>query len=263
MSFVKRTLKAGTDLLLGPLGYEIRRKPSGVLPEAPREKNTFELWVEEAHKLGIDVYEYLEKHEGRDSFGQVEPTVLPYLRDNSVVCNLGPALGEVAQHVVPRLTKGQLHMVDYAPWAVNYLKNRYRTNPRVHVHLNDGLHLPFQEESMDLVFSIGVFVAQSLFVLYSYTREFARVLRPGGYVAIEYFDITKPNSWIFLEQERKKGKNSIFTYHAPETVDHVFISAGFEKVESYDQSASYWPSTLLVFRQSASQSCRRGSAASG
>src|SRR5262249_83421 len=129
MSFVKRTLKAGTNLLLGPIGYEIRSKPRGALSEAPRQKHSYELWVEEANKLGIDVYEYLEKHKGMTgTFEQVEATVLPYLRDDSVVCNLGPALGQVAQHVVPRLTKGELHLVDYAPLAVNYLKNRYRTN---------------------------------------------------------------------------------------------------------------------------------------
>ena len=253
MSFVKRALKAGTDLLLGPLGYEIRRKPRGVIPEAPPPKHSYELWVEEANKLGMDVYEYLEKYQVMaGTFEHVEPTVLPYLRDDSVVCTLGPALGQVAQHVVPRLTKGELHLVDYAPWAVNYLKNRHRTNPRVHVHLNDGLHLPFREESMDLVFSFGVFVAQSLYVLYAYCREFARVLRPGGYVAIEYFDITKPASWVFVEQERKKGANSIFTYHAPETVDRVFSSAGFEKVKSCDRTHVNWPSTLLVARKSAS-----------
>jgi hypothetical protein len=105
---------------------------------------------------------------------------------------------------------------------------------------------------MELVFSFGVFVAQSLFVLYGYSREFARVLRPGGYVAIEYFDITKPASWVFVEQERKKGANSIFTYHAPETVDRVFSSAGFEKVKSCDRTHVNWPSTLLVARKSAS-----------
>jgi hypothetical protein len=259
MSFVKRTLKAGADLLLGPIGYEIRSKP-----QSPPVKNLYELSVEEANKLGIDVYEYLEKHKGMTgTFKQVEPTVLPYLSEESVVCNLGPALGQVAQHVVPRLTKGELHLVDYAPWAVNYLKNRYRTNPRVHVHLNDGLHLPFQEESMDLVFSFGVFVAQSLFVLYGYSREFARVLRPGGHVAIEYFSTTSPTSWLFLEQECKKGQTSIFTYHAPETVDQVFSSAGFEKVKSCDQTYVNWPSTLLVVRKPANQSSRLESAASG
>ena len=166
MSFVKRTLKAGAEVLLGPIGYEIRSKPRGVLSHAAPVTNMYELWVEEANKLGMDVYEYLEKHKGMTgTFEQVEATVLPYLRDDSVVCNLGPALGQVAQHVVPRLTKGELHLVDYAPWAVNYLKNRHRTNPRVHVHLNDGLHLPFQDGSMDLVFSFGVFNAQSLFIL--------------------------------------------------------------------------------------------------
>jgi hypothetical protein len=140
-------------------------------------------------------------------------------------------------------------MVDYAPWAVNYLKNRYRTNPSVHVHWNDGLHLPFQEESIDLVFSFGVFDAQSLFILYNYSREFARVTRPRGYVAIEYFDITKPASWLHIENERKKGKNSVFTYHVPETVEQVFSSAGFEKVKSYDQASDNWPSVLLVVRK--------------
>ncbi len=194
MPLFKRIIKLGTNAILGPLGYEIRQKTG----QNNDPTAGYQRFVDEANKLGMDVNDYLEQKLGMTgTLEYLQRTVFPYLREDSVVCNLGPATGQGARHIAPRLTKGELHLVDYSPWVVNFLKSYYRSNPRVHIHGNDGLHLPFQKERfLDIVFSFGVFVALRLCVIYGYAQEFSRVLKPGGYVVIEY-SVLRHNNHLF------------------------------------------------------------------
>ena len=114
------------------------------------------------------------------------------------------------------------------------------------VHLNNGRSLPFENgPGIDLVFSFGTFIGLKLGVFYLYSREFFRVLKPGGCCVIEYIDITRPEGWNHLETYSKQYFNC-FTYHKPEVVESVFSSGGFEMVKSHPIGRSNY----LVVRKS-------------
>ena len=234
MSPIKRIIRLGADVILNPFGYEIRKKISDV--NGVKELSVgFPEYVVEAKKMGMDVNDWQEQVLGwpDKALPILEQTVFPYLRDDSVVCNLGAGTGRWARHVVPRLPKGELHLVDYSPWIVNFVREYFKLSPRVCVHLNDGCSFPFwNQPSLDLIFSFGTFIALKLGVFYLYSMEFFRVLKPGGYCVIEYIDVTTPEGWEWLEIQ-SKALPDCYTYYAPEVVERVFSSAGFEIVGSH------------------------------
>jgi ubiquinone/menaquinone biosynthesis C-methylase UbiE len=243
MLSIKRTIKLFADASLAPFGCEIRRKSTKVDAKA----EGFPGYLDQANKIGMDVNEFQEQKLGWErSLPILEQTVLPYLREDSIVCNLGVGTGRWARHIAPRISQGELHLVDHSPWIVNFVRHYFRSNQRVFVHLNNGRSLPFENDHcIDLVFSFGTFIALKLGVFYLYSREFFRVVKPGGYCVIEYIDITRPEGWNHLETCSKQYFNC-FTYHKPEVVESIFSSAGFEVAKSH----AIGRSNYLVLRKS-------------
>jgi SAM-dependent methyltransferase len=242
MLSIRKTIKLVADASLAVLGCEIRRKT-----QSDVKAEGFPGYPEQANKVGMDVNDWEEAKLGWEaSLPILEQTVFPYLREDSIVCNLGVGTGRWARHIGPRLRHGELHLVDHSPWIVNFVRNYFRSNENVFVHLNDGRSLPFGNgPGLDLVFSFGTFIALKLGVFYLYSREFFRVLKPGGYVVIEYIDVTRPEGWNHLETYSEAYFNC-FTYHKPDVVELIFSSAGFEIVTSH----SIGRSNYLVIRKS-------------
>jgi hypothetical protein len=112
---------------------------------------------------------------------------------------------------VARLTKGELYLVDHSPWIVDFVRGYFRSNPRVHILLNDSRSLPLACSQVDLIFSQGTFIELKLGLFYLYSLEFCRVLKPGGYCVLDYIDITTGGGWEYLKaQSRQYG--DCFTY---------------------------------------------------
>jgi len=244
MSSIKGMLKQGINRMLTPLGLEIKRIQSTQAQDAKAEG--FPGYLAEANKRGMDVNDWIEQElKWEKALPILEQTVFPYLRDDSVVCELGAGTGRHARHIASRLRGGELRLVDHSPWSVAFLRNYFQSNPRVSVHLNDGCSLPFRDNSWaDLIFSNGTFIELKLGLFYLYSREFWRVLKPGGYCVFDYIDATTPEGWKHLESFSAKYWNC-FTYHTPEVVDKVFTSAGFEIVARHQIGKS----TYLVVRK--------------
>lgn len=189
-------------------------------------------YVAEAAARGMDVNDYMEQEGGwGDCTSILEETAFPLLRPGLTLCELGPGSGRYTRHLAARLEGGTLHLVEHSPWKVNFLREYFAEDPRVHVHLNDGLSLPFlNDASVDLIVSYGTFTYLELGVITLYAREFARVLRPGGLALFDYWDTTDPESWKWLEAHLDADHAACFTYHHPETIRRVFQGAGLEVV---------------------------------
>lgn len=227
---IRRIIKLGANAVLTPFGYEIRKKISDL------EAEKFPAYSNEAKKVGMDVNDWEEQVLGwpDKALPILEQTVFPYLQEDFVVCNLGVGTGRWARHVAPKLVKGELHLVDYSPWIVEFVRGYFHANPRAYVHLNDGYSFPFWDQPyLDLIFSFGTFIALKLGGFYRYSREFFRVLKPGGYCIIEYIDVTRPEGWNWLETQ-SVGRADCYTYYSPEMVERVFLSAGFKIVKRHD-----------------------------
>lgn len=244
MSLFRGLLKRGANRVLSPFGLEITR--SQLVQALDIKAEGFPEYLLEAKKLNMDVNDWIEQRLGWEAaLPLLEQIVFPRLREDSVVCELGAGTGRHARHIAPRLTRGELHLVDYSPWTVAFLRSYFQANPRVFVYLNDGCSLPFLNDSgTDLIFSNGTFIELKLGLFYLYSREFFRVLKPGGYCVFDYIDVTTPEGWDHLATWSKEY-GSCFTYHTPETIDKVFVSAGFEIVGRHQSGKS----TYLTVRK--------------
>jgi len=248
MPSLKGMIKLSADAILAPFGCELMRKPTNGAMDPKAEG--FPGYLLEANKLGMDVNDYEEQMMGWSAALPIlEATVFPYLRQNSIVCNLGVGTGRWARHIVTKLTKGELHLVDHSPWMTNFLQGYFQAIPNIRIHLNDGYSFPFPTGwCVDFVLSCGTFIALKLGHIYLYSREFFNVLKPGGYCMIEYIDVTRQEGWKWLEGQSNKQYGDCYTYYAPQVIERVFSSAGFELVKLHHVGAS----TFLIAKKPAS-----------
>lgn len=218
MPTIKGIAKRGLDLALAPVGLETKDRL--VIDKA----EGFPAYVAAARKSGMDVNDYEEQVLGWLLPPPIlERVVYPYLRPDSVLCEIGPGTGRWSRHLAAKIPHGQLYLVDHSRWLVEFLTGYFRGTSNVRVVLGDGFTLPFpREQCLDLIFATGTFVEFKLGLFYSYSREFARVLKPGGYAILDYIDPTTLEGWQHLESRTLPG---VYTFHAPRVVDRVFETA--------------------------------------
>ena len=220
-SLVRTVVEVGASRVLRPFGYEVRDR---VLSERPEG---FAGYLAEASRLGLDVNDYEEQHLGwRLPRPTLDEVLFPYLEPQSIVCEIGPGTGRWSRHILARLPHGELHLVDASPWMVRFLSHYFSAAPAVSAHLGDGQSLPFARDGwLDAIFSANTLVELKLGVILAYAREFARVLKPGGYAIVDYIDPSTSEGWQHLVR-LPADMAPVYTFHAPETIDRVFGAAG-------------------------------------
>lgn len=233
MTGVRTLFEYGASRVLGPLGYELRDR---VLSERPEG---FVGYLQAASAAGMDVNDYEEQRLGwRLPRPTLDAIVFPYLTETSRVCELGPGTGRWSRHVLTQVPRGELHLVDPSPWMVRFLRGYFASAPNVHAHVNDGQSLPFADSGwLDVVFSANTLVELKLGVIYLYARDAARVLKPGGYVIVDYIDPTTDEGWSHLVTQGPEMAG-VYTFHAPEVIDRVFSDAGLSVQRRYQVGKS-------------------------
>ncbi len=213
---------AGATVALRPFGYEVRDR---ILSEKPEG---FPGYLAAAQRLGMDVNDYEESQLGwYPAQPLLEATTFGYLRDNSIVCEVGPGTGRFSRLILPRIPRGELHLVDHSAWMVRFLTRYFGGQPNVRTYLGDGHSLPLAGSGwVDVVFVAGTIIALKLATIDLYAQEFARILKRGGAVVFDYLDPTTPDGWTHLKTDGRKLPD-VYAYHAPEVIDRVFSEAGF------------------------------------
>jgi ubiquinone/menaquinone biosynthesis C-methylase UbiE len=237
---IRTVFEFGASRVLGPLGYELRDR---VLSERPEG---FAGYLAAAGEASMDVNDYEEQRLGwLPSRPTLEAIAYPYLRSDSTVCEIGPGTGRWSRHLVNQLPQGELHLVDPSPWMVRFLAQYFSNAHNVHVHINDGYSLPFERAAwMDFVFSGNTFEELELGVIWLYVRDIVRVLKPGGFVVMDYIDPTTPEGWQHLISQRA-DLSSVYTFHAAEVIDNVFKTAGLTIERRYQSGKN----TFVVARR--------------
>jgi SAM-dependent methyltransferase len=233
MPRVRSAFEFGASRVLAPLGYELRDK---VLSERPEG---FVGYLQAATMAGMDVNDYEEQRLGwRLPQPTLDDVVFPYLTPESKVCEIGPGTGRWSRHLASKVPNGELHLVDPSPWMVRFLNHYFHSSPHVRAHVNDGQSLPFAQSAwLDLVFSANTFVELKLGIIYLYLRDFARVLKRGGYVVTDYVDPTTTEGWAHLTSQPPEMA-PVYTFHAPAVIDRVFDSTGFRIERRYQVGKS-------------------------
>jgi SAM-dependent methyltransferase len=112
-----------------------------------------------------------------------------------------------------------------------FLQSYFSGCSQVHVHLGDGVSLPMPRAGwVDLVFVAGTVIALKLGTIRLYAVEFARVLKPGGWLVFDYIDPLRTEGWEHLHTDGARLPD-VYTYHAGEVIDRVLHEAGFGPIE--------------------------------
>jgi SAM-dependent methyltransferase len=93
--------------------------------------------------------------------------------------DVGCGMGNIHQLLAPRFAR--LHAVDVSPGLLDIARSG---NPDVAYQFYDGVALPFESNAFDLVFAICVLHHVPPKQWAHFTSEMARVVRPGGIVAV-------------------------------------------------------------------------------
>lgn len=111
-------------------------------------------------------------------WGTIFPRVHPFL-PNRRVLELAPGFGRCTQFLID--LSERLIVVDLVEKCVEACRQRFGRHDHFEAHVNDGCTLPMIEsDSIEFIFSWDSLVHTQRDVMESYTREFARILKPNG-----------------------------------------------------------------------------------
>lgn len=231
-------------------GYDIRKKKYDIYSFSTHKAEGFPEWLKKADEAGMDVNDYINSKMG-SPVPTLEMFVFPYLKGlkDPVFCEIGIGTGRWSRDIASELNnygKWKLYIVDHSAWIINFLVNYFEREKNIFPLLNDGITLPVNESSsVDIVFSNGTFIEFNLQKIFSYCREFKRVLKKNGYAIFNYIDVDSEVGYNHLKTQADKV-NSCFTYHSTSVIDKIFNEAGFELIERKVLGNS----TYVVFRKS-------------
>jgi len=233
---------------LQKLDYKISKIPTKSNSLSTKLAEGYPTWLSEAQEAGMDVNDYITFKYG--AHNDLEKILYPYLINlsNPIICELGIGTGRYSREIAEKLSEHEnwsLYLVDHSPWIIDFNERYFKSNKNIFPLLNDGRTLPFQENDfIDIIFSNGTFIELNLREIYSYCREFRRVLKKNGYVMFNFIDINSPEAWEFLEKE-SKVKHSCFTYHSFETINEILVQSSFEFINRLQVG----PSLFVFYRK--------------
>jgi SAM-dependent methyltransferase len=132
------------------------------------------------------------------------PLLAPHLGGPPRVLEVAPGYGRCTRYLL-EISKDMV-IVDMCENCIAHCRERFKGEPRLSCHVNDGQSLPMiADHSVDLVFSWDSFVHINKAVTRGYVREFARVLSPEGVGLIHHSNAGAVN------QERQIGYRSDMT----------------------------------------------------
>jgi len=121
--------------------------------------------------------EWVPSAEWKESL--LQEVLHPYLPSRGRVLEIGPGAGEYSEVLLQHAS--QLTLVDIVPRCLKICKVRFGAFDHISYILGNGNDLDFQpSHSVDLVFSMNVFIQNSPETIHRLIGEIARVLATGG-----------------------------------------------------------------------------------
>lgn len=107
------------------------------------------------------------------------------LRSEDTLFELGCGYGRALYHLLPRVARAI--GMDLAPEPLKEVEGLLSGRGKYQLHLGDGVSLkPIADSSIDKAFAFTVFQHLTRAQAVAYMREFARVVRPGGRVCVQF-----------------------------------------------------------------------------
>lgn len=156
----------------------------------------------------------------------------PYVTPKTTMLEIGPGGGRWTRYL---LAARMVYAVDYHQELLDELAVNFRADNIVSIKNNGTDLLGVPPESIDFVFSFGVFVHLDLDLIDAYLRSFKSVLKCGGSVVLQYADKTKPMAKL----------NSGFAQNTPDQMRKLILSHGY-RIEEED-TGTMWHSSIVRF----------------
>jgi phospholipid N-methyltransferase len=158
----------------------------------------------------------------------------PYVTPQTTVLEIGPGGGRWTRYL---LAARIVYAVDYHQELLDELAVNFRAYNLISIK-NSGTDLPgVPPQSIDFVFSFGVFVHLDLDLIDAYLQSFTSVLKCGANVVLQYADKTKPLAKL----------NNGFAQNTPEQMRNLILAHGY-RIEEED-TGTMWHSSIVRFTQ--------------
>jgi ubiquinone/menaquinone biosynthesis C-methylase UbiE len=197
----------------------------------PWDRN-FRACLKEAKKVGRDPNDVLdEEWWGTPSREWFDTYVEPYFEGDDTVVEIGPGSGRFSRFLIDRAK--WMHLVDYSAFAYKFLRKYFSGRSNINVVHNKRNRLDgVEDDTVDLVFSLAVFVHIDIEVFVCYLRETFRVLSKGGHGVFHYTAITTPGGLEhYLTLLSADYEPNIMRLNHPQTIRLVAENVGFEIVQ--------------------------------
>ncbi|MBK8983403.1 MAG: class I SAM-dependent methyltransferase [Ignavibacteria bacterium] len=216
------------------LGYDLVRRERNLKTISKKKSEGFPEWLEKSRVAGMDVNDYINSKMGSPA-QTLERIFTPYLSGikSPVVIEIGTGTGRWSKDIAQFLKRSdnwKLYLVDHSQWIITFLKQYFKNETNIIPLLNNGMNLPkIDKESVDIIFSTGTFIEFSLQQIYSFCRDFDKVVKRSGYVIFNFIDPDSSDGWEHLKNESFRIE-SCFSYHTSSTLDKVLKDFGFTPV---------------------------------
>lgn len=143
-------------------------------------------WTQQAEFCGVPYEKW------KDSLAKT--FLIPYLKENSIVVEIGPGHGRWTKIIGSRVTLGSLHLVDLNQSCLDFLRKQF-ISYRHNMHLTDGKTLPpsLMPGTVDFVWSFDTFVHIEESEIRSYARELYRVMKTHAMGVIHHTGTPTPD----------------------------------------------------------------------
>jgi SAM-dependent methyltransferase len=152
------------------------------------------------------------------------------VRPTDRVLEIGAGVGRVGAVLAPRCAEWV--GADVSPRMVGYIRSRLAALPNARAVEVSGYDLaPLPDASFDLVYCTVVFMHLDEWDRYNYVVEGLRVLRPGGRMLVDNFNLLSEEGWALFEQLRRLPPAArpahISKSSTPQELAEYFRRAGF------------------------------------
>ena len=156
----------------------------------------------------------------------------PYVSPDATIMEIGPGGGRWTRYM---LAARKIYAIDYHQELLDELKVHFDLE-NIDFIRNDGDNLPgVPNQSIDFIFSFGVFVHLEMDVIDRYLTNIKPILKPDSNVVLQYSDMTKPMARM----------NNAFSDNDPDKMRALVLSRGFRIYE--EDTKTMWHSSLMRF----------------
>jgi cyclopropane fatty-acyl-phospholipid synthase-like methyltransferase len=160
----------------------------------------------------------------------------PYLKPDETVVEIGPGGGRWTQYM---LAVRMIYAVDLHQELLDELKKTF-TQPNLSFIRNNGTDFPgIAADSIDFLFSFGVFVHLDVDIIQQYLVNMRPVLKQGAMAVVQYSD----------KDKKAAQDNKTFADNNPRTMRKLLEDNGYAIVE--EDTALLWHSSLVRFTKAA------------